>query len=40
MLNDVERNKSFKIAIEDAIKEGHDEVLDIGFGTGLLRSVL
>ncbi|XP_064114312.1 protein arginine N-methyltransferase 9-like isoform X2 [Macrobrachium nipponense] len=36
MLNDIQRNHSFKCAIEAAIKEGYNEVLDIGSGTNLL----
>lgn len=40
MLNDVSRNAAFKRAIEAAVNEGHNTVLDIGSGTGLLRLVL
>uniref|UniRef100_A0A8D8JPV8 Protein arginine N-methyltransferase domain-containing protein n=1 Tax=Culex pipiens TaxID=7175 RepID=A0A8D8JPV8_CULPI len=36
MLNDVVRNAAYKRAIQNQIKAGHDEVLDIGTGTGLL----
>ncbi|XP_053694099.1 protein arginine N-methyltransferase 9-like [Sabethes cyaneus] len=36
MLNDVIRNAAYKAAIQNQIKAGHAEVLDIGTGTGLL----
>lgn len=36
MLNDIQRNHSFKCAIEAAVKEGYNKVLDIGSGTNLL----
>ncbi|XP_069958199.1 protein arginine N-methyltransferase 9 isoform X2 [Cherax quadricarinatus] len=36
MLNDSTRNAAFKLAIEKAVEEGHNSVLDIGSGTGLL----
>ena len=39
MLNDADRNKKFKIAIEKSVSQGYDNVLDIGAGTSLLRSV-
>lgn len=39
MLNDVNRNSVFKRAIEAAVNQGHEVVLDIGSGTGLLRLV-
>ncbi|KAG7168319.1 arginine N-methyltransferase 9-like 1 [Homarus americanus] len=37
MLNDSTRNGAFKLAIERAMECGHQTVLDIGSGTGLLR---
>lgn len=39
MLNDSTRNAAFKSAIEKAVQQGHQQVLDIGSGTGLLRLV-
>ncbi|XP_055595855.1 protein arginine N-methyltransferase 9-like [Uranotaenia lowii] len=36
MLNDEVRNAAFRAAIQNQIKAGHGEVLDIGTGTGLL----
>lgn len=36
MLNDKKRNLSYKQAISKAIGQGHDVVLDIGSGTGIL----
>ena len=39
MLNDARRNLAFKIAICTAVSAGYTSVLDIGTGTGLLRSV-
>ncbi|XP_058815533.1 protein arginine N-methyltransferase 9-like [Topomyia yanbarensis] len=36
MLNDVVRNAGYRAAIQNQIKAGHAEVLDIGTGTGLL----
>ncbi|XP_012272550.1 protein arginine N-methyltransferase 9 [Orussus abietinus] len=36
MLNDRCRNRAFKKAIRNRIREGYDTVLDIGTGTGLL----
>lgn len=36
MLNDYQRNKAFRDAIVDAVRNGHKLVLDIGAGTGLL----
>ncbi|KAK7069452.1 putative class I-like SAM-binding methyltransferase superfamily, partial [Halocaridina rubra] len=36
MLNDVHRNMSFKNVIDEAVKNDHDCVLDIGSGTSLL----
>ena len=40
MINDIKRNSAFKEAIDIAVGRGHDSVLDIGSGSGLLRSVL
>ncbi|XP_071547761.1 protein arginine N-methyltransferase 9-like [Panulirus ornatus] len=37
MLNDSTRNAAFKSAIERAVEQGHQTILDIGSGTGLLR---
>lgn len=37
MLNDDNRNQSFRKAISNKIKKGHNSILDIGTGTGLLR---
>jgi len=37
MMNDMKRNSSYKHAISLAISKGHDKVLDIGAGSGLLR---
>lgn len=36
MLNDKKRNLSYKQAISKAIGQGHDVILDIGSGTGIL----
>lgn len=36
MLNDKKRNLAYKEAISKAISQGHDVVLDIGSGTGIL----
>ena len=36
MLNDKKRNAAYKQAISNAISRGHDVVLDIGSGTGIL----
>ncbi|XP_042856460.1 protein arginine N-methyltransferase 9-like [Penaeus japonicus] len=36
MLNDANRNSAFKRAIEAAVNQGYDVVLDIGSGSGLL----
>ncbi|KFM77916.1 Hypothetical protein arginine N-methyltransferase 10, partial [Stegodyphus mimosarum] len=36
MLNDIERNTAYERAIRKAVKEGHNCVLDIGAGTGIL----
>ncbi|XP_002739381.1 protein arginine N-methyltransferase 9-like [Saccoglossus kowalevskii] len=36
MLNDKVRNHAFQSAIRKAIQDGHDTVLDIGAGTGIL----
>ncbi|XP_055642348.1 protein arginine N-methyltransferase 9-like [Toxorhynchites rutilus septentrionalis] len=36
MLNDVVRNAAYRAAIQNQIKAGHCEMLDIGTGTGLL----
>lgn len=36
MLNDEVRNAAYRAAIQNQIKAGHGEVLDIGTGTGLL----
>jgi hypothetical protein len=40
MINDIKRNTAFKNAIFKAVKNGYYDVLDIGSGSGLLRSVL
>ena len=37
MLNDVTRNGGYLAAIQESVRMGHDTVLDIGSGTGLLR---
>ena len=37
MLNDNNRNESYREAIIKTIKQGYDSVLDIGTGTGILR---
>lgn len=37
MLNDVRRNCAYKIGIRRAAQRGHQSVLDIGCGTGILR---
>ena len=36
MLNDKKRNQAYKQAISKAISQGHDIVLDVGSGTGIL----
>lgn len=36
MLNDKKRNAAYKQAISNAVSQGHDIVLDIGSGTGIL----
>ncbi|XP_077984857.1 protein arginine N-methyltransferase 9-like [Glandiceps talaboti] len=36
MLNDKVRNQAYKVAIEKAVQNGFDTVLDIGTGTGIL----
>ena len=36
MLNDKKRNLAYKQAISKAVRQGHDIVLDIGSGTGIL----
>ena len=37
MLNDTHRNQAYHQAIMEAVRDGHQTVLDIGAGTGLLR---
>ena len=37
MLNDLKRNQAYRAAIHRAVARGHQCVLDIGSGTGLLR---
>jgi type II protein arginine methyltransferase len=40
MLNDVKRNTAYQSAIHKMAKLGYRSILDMGAGTGLLRSVL
>lgn len=37
MLNDIGRNKAYKAALQKAVRDGYDNILDIGAGTGILR---
>lgn len=39
MLNDSKRNRGYRDAIQQAVKKGHEQILDIGTGTGILRWV-
>lgn len=40
MLNDTKRNEIYNAAIQKAVRLGSKTVLDIGAGTGILRSVV
>lgn len=37
MLNDIARNCAYRAAVNSAVQEGHQLILDIGTGTGILR---
>ena len=38
MINDISRNRSFFHAIKKAVTDGHSNIIDIGSGSGILRS--